>query len=154
VPAAKGKKGKSAEKAAGRSPARAPGKAAARTVARRADFGAPIDAFFEEQPEHLRAILVELRRLVEEAAPDAQSSIKWGMPWFSVGGRMFCSLGGHKAHVNLILAGPPEIFRDPGGLLSGTGSTGRHLKIASLDELPREAVRGWLRTAAALAKEG
>jgi hypothetical protein len=32
------------------------------------------------------------------------------------------------------------------------GKTGRHLKLTSLDELPRAAVRGWLRTAAELAR--
>jgi len=30
-------------------------------------------------------------------------------------------------------------------LLLGEGKTGRHLELRTLDELPREAVRGWLR---------
>jgi hypothetical protein len=33
----------------------------------------------------------------------------------------------------------------------GEGKTCRHLKSTTLDELPREAVRGWQRTAAELA---
>jgi hypothetical protein len=118
----------------------------------RADFGAPIDGFFARQPPALRAILDELRKLVEEAAPDADSSIKWGMPFFTVGGAMMCALGGHKSHVNLILAGPPDAFADPGRRLSGQGKTGRHLRLTSLADLPRDAVRGWLRTAAELAR--
>ena len=32
------------------------------------------------------------------------------------------------------------------------GKTGRHLKLTTLDALPRDAVRGWLRTAAELAR--
>ena len=120
--------------------------------ARRADFGAPTDAFFERQPPHLRAILEELRRLVEEAAPDADSSIKWGIPVYTVGGAMMCALGGHRAHVNLILPGPPGTYADPEGRLSGEGKTGRHLKVAALADLPREAVRTWLSTAAQLAR--
>ncbi len=119
-----------------------------RKPAPRADFGAPIDGFFARQPAHLRAILEELRRLVEEAAPDAESSLKWGMPFYTVGGVMMCALGGHKSHVNLILSGPPGAYADPEGRLAGEGKTGRHLKLSSLDELPRTAVRGWLRTAA------
>jgi hypothetical protein len=120
--------------------------------ASRADFGAPIDAFFAKQPTHLRAILEELRTLVEEAAPDATSSIKWGMPFYTLGGEMMCALGAHKAHVNLILAGPPDAFVDPKGRLEGEGKSGKHLKLTSLDELPKAAVRAWLRTAARIAR--
>jgi hypothetical protein len=120
----------------------------------RADFGAPIEGFFVKQPSHLRVILETLRTLVEEAAPDAQATIKWGMPFYTLGGAMVCALAGFKAHVNLILAGPPEIFTDSAGLLEGDGKTGRHLKVRKLDELPRGAVRGWLRTAVAHARRG
>ena len=121
---------------------------AARTmVTRRADFGAPIDGFFAKQPPQLRAILVTLRKLVEETAPDATATIKWGMPFYSVGKNMMCALGGHKSHVNLILAGPPGTFNDPDGRLRGEGKTGRRLTLRSLDELPRAAVRGWVRSA-------
>jgi hypothetical protein len=75
------------------------------------------------------------------------------MPFFSIDGRMVCALGGHAAHVNLILWGPPAAFTDPEGRLVGSGKTGRHLKLTSLEELPGAAVRGWLRTAAALARK-
>ena len=151
---------KSASKTVARSAGRAStkGAKAARKPApramntRRADFGAPIDGFFAKQPAHLRSVLEELRRLVEEAAPDAVASIKWGMPFYSIGRTMMCALGGHKSHVNLILAGPPGGFRDPEGRLQGGGKTGRHLTLRSLDELPRSAVRGWLRTAVEVAR--
>ena len=136
-----------------RKPSRAsPATKRGRKPAPRADFGAPIEGFFARQPAHLRVILEELRRLVEGAAPDAESSLKWGMPFYTVGGVMMCALGGHKSHVNLILSGPPGAYADPEGRLAGEGKTGRHLKLSSLDELPRTAVRGWLRTAAELAR--
>ena len=118
----------------------------------RADFGAPTDSFFAKQPPHLRAILEELRKLVEEAAPEASSSIKWGMPVFTLNDAMMCALIAYKSHVNLILSGPPDAFVDPEGRLSGEGKTGRHLKLTTLDELPRDAVRAWLRAAADLAR--
>lgn len=124
------------------------------TTGARADFGRPIDGFLKKQPPHLRVILEELRRLVEDVAPDAVSSLKWGMPCFTVNGRMMCSLGGHKAHVNLVLMGPAAAFGDPDGRLSGAGANGRHLKLTSLDGLPRTAVRRWLRVASKLAREG
>ena len=66
---------------------------------------------------------------------------------------MMCALGAHRSHVNLVLAGPPAAFADPAKRLAGAGKTGRHLKLRSLDELPRASVRGWLRTAAGLARK-
>lgn len=74
------------------------------------------------------------------------------MPFFAVGGHMLCAFGAHKAHVNLILPAPPGTFADPEGMLAGDGKTGRRLVITVLGELPREAVRGWLRTAVKRAK--
>ena len=119
---------------------------------RRADFGAPIDAFFARQPAPLRTIVDSLRALIEAAAPDASASIKWGMPMYEIGGKVMCAVGAHKSHVNLILSGPPGSFDDPGGLLAGAGKTGRHLKLTRLDQLPRAQVQAWLRKAAQLAR--
>jgi hypothetical protein len=127
-------------------------KPAASKPAPRADFGAPIEGFIAKQPTHLRSILEGLRTLVEEAAPEAESSLKWGMPFYTLNGAMMCALAGHKSHVNLVLAGPPGTYLDPEGRLSGEGKTGRHLKLTSLDQLPRDAVRGWLRKAAEVAR--
>ncbi len=127
---------------------------ARKSAARRADFGAPVDGFFARQPAHLRAILEELRALVLEAAPGATGSIKWGMPFFAIGREMMCALGAHRAHVNLVLPGPPGTYADPARRLEGEGKTGKHLAVRALDELPRTEVRRWLRTAAQRARAG
>jgi hypothetical protein len=132
--------------------ARAAKTPAARKRGPRADLGAPVEGFFARQPPALRPILDELRKLVGEAAPDAQSSLKWGMPFYSIGGSVLCALAGFKGHVNLILPGPPGTYADPDGRLAGSGKTGKHLKLRALDELPRARVRGWLRTAAKRAR--
>jgi hypothetical protein len=128
-------------------------KTAKKAMTRRADYGAPIDGFFAKQPPALGAILKELRAIVERTVPEATASIKWGMPFYALDGVMICALGAHKSHVNLILAGPPDAFADPKGLLEGQAKIGRHLKLRSIDELPRAAVRGWVRTAAKLARD-
>ena len=120
----------------------------------RADFGAPVDSFFARQPPELRAILDTLRKLVSEAAPQATSSLKWGMPFYALEGNMLCAIGGHKSHVNLILPGPPGTYADPEGLLEGGGTTGKHLKLRSLADLPKSTVKAWLKTATARAKRG
>lgn len=146
------KKSTSSKKTASR-PKAAAKKVSARKPGPRADFGAPIDGFFEKQPAHLRAILDQLRKLIDEAAPDAEASIKWGMPFFSVNGTMMCALGAHKSHVNLLLSGPPGAYADPEKRLSGESKNGRHLKLTSIDEIPGDAVRRWLRTAGELARK-
>ena len=116
-------------------------------MALRADLGAPVEGFFDKQPLHIRPILDELRAMISEVLPNASSSLKWGMPFYELAGEIVCALAGFKGHVNLILPGPPGTYADPGGLLEGEGKTGRHLKVRSLDELPRDAVRAWLVTA-------
>lgn len=118
----------------------------------RADFGAPVDGFFAKQPDHLRAILEALRGLVEAAAPTATASLKWGMPFYELDGKMMCALGAHKAHVNLILTGPPTAYADEDGLLTGESQLGRHLKLTAIEQLPRAKVKAWLATAVKLAR--
>jgi hypothetical protein len=120
----------------------------------RVDYGAPITGFFAKQPAPLRALLEQLRDVIHEVVPEARSSLKWGMPFFTLDGTMMCALAGHKSHVNLILSGPPGTYADPGGLLVGEAKTGRHLKLTAADQVPREAVRGWIETAARLARAG
>ena len=129
-----------------------PRKPPAAKPAPRADFGKPITSFLAKQPPALRAILDALRAEIAEVAPEATSSLKWGMPWFAIDGAMFCALGAHKTHVNLILPGPPGTYADPGGRLEGEGKTGKHLKLTSVAEIPRDAVRTWLKTAVARAR--
>lgn len=153
---------KAVKKAAKRAPSGKPGapkrtkavskKPVPKKYGKRADLGAPIDGFFSKQPPALRAILGMLREIVEKAAPDAEASLKWGMPFYTIGGEMMCALGAHKAHVNLILAGAPDTFDDPEGRLTGEAKTGRHLKLTTVDEIPRKAVEGWVRTAAKRAR--
>ena len=118
----------------------------------RKDLGAPVDGFFARQPRQLRAILDQLRAMIAEAAPEATAAIKWGMPFYTVGASTLCALAAFKAHINLILPGPPGTYADPDGLLEGDGKTGKHLKLRPTDTLPHAAVRGWLRTAAARAR--
>ncbi|MBK7400109.1 MAG: DUF1801 domain-containing protein [Myxococcales bacterium] len=131
----------------------APAKKAAKP-APRADFGAPIDGFFAKQPAHLREILEALRGLVEAAAPAATASLKWGMPFYELDGKMMCALGAHKAHVNLILSGPAAAYEDDDGLLIGESQLGRHLKLTAIEQLPRAKVKAWLATAVKLARAG
>jgi hypothetical protein len=129
-----------------------PASVAPKKPAPRADLGAPVGGFFAKQPPPLRAILEDLRALVAEAAPEVTSAIKWGMPFYTLGGETVCALAAFKAHVNLILPGPPGTYPDPDGLLEGDGKTGKHLKLRPGVDFPRAAIRGWLQISAKRAR--
>ncbi len=49
---------------------------------------------------------------------------------------MMCALTSHKARVNLVLSGPPGTLADPEARLVGDGTTGRHLELRTLADLP------------------
>lgn len=142
-----------AKKKAKAAPKKTAKKVAKKAMAPRADLGAPIDGFFAKQPAKQRAILDALRAIIEENAPDAQSAIKWGNPFYSINGVMTCAMSSHKAHVNLMLAGPAGTFTDPDGLLEGEGKTGKHISFHDAKEIPKAKVRGWVREAADLARK-
>jgi hypothetical protein len=141
--AAKPVKKPAAKKPAAKKPVAKPEKPAMK-FGPRADKGAPIDGFAKKQPAALRGIVEALIAMVREAAPEATSSLKWGMPFFAIGGETLCAVAAHKSHVNLILPGPEGTYPDPDELLEGQGKTGRHLKLTPSSELPRAAIRGWL----------
>lgn len=124
-------------------------KAAPMGGAARADFGAPIDGFIAKQLPEQRAALNALRKLVEEVVPEAQSSIKWGAPVYTLDGKMLCALGSFKSHVSLMMMGPKDAFADPHGQLHGSGKSGRTLRVNNAEDVPTGKVRGWLKTAAA-----
>ena len=139
-----------ATKAAAKAPAAA--KPLKKPVARRDDYGSPVEGFFAKQTV-FRPLLDVLQEAIAQAAPDAAASLKWGTPFYTVAGQTMCAIGVHKSHVNLILAGPPETFADPGGLLEGDGKTGRRLKLTAGQAVPAKEVAAWLKAAVALARK-
>lgn len=44
-----------------------------------------IDAYIDECPEHVQDILRTIRRIIREAAPDAEETIKYQIPTFVLG---------------------------------------------------------------------
>lgn len=120
-----------------------------RKYARRDDYGAPADAFFERQPPALRGHLEALRALVKKAAPAARESLKWGMPYFEMK-RGFCALYASDTYAALQILAPPKKLDDPDGRLEGTGRTMRHLKVRTAADIHEPSILGWVKTAAAL----
>ncbi len=47
-----------------------------------------IDAYIAGFPEHVQDILKEIRRIISDAAPDAEEAIKYQIPTFVLGGNL------------------------------------------------------------------
>lgn len=114
----------------------------------RDDYGSPTDAYFARQPADKRALLETLRALVRESVPDAESVIKWGVPFYEINGVKVCALAAFKDSVALNLFGPPDAFVDPGTRLEGASQGNRTLKVRRADEIDRASIVRWLKAAA------
>jgi len=92
-----------------------------------------VDAYIRKSAPFAQPILRHLRKLVHEAVPDVEETIKWGSPHFDYKG-IFCGMSAFKHHVGFGFwkAG---LMKDllPGSGLSAAGQFG---KIASPDDLP------------------
>ena len=58
-----------------------------------------IDARISAAPEFARPILVRLRKLAHQGCPEAEETVKWGMPHFTYRGSILFGMGSFKAHV-------------------------------------------------------
>lgn len=110
-----------------------------------------IDACIAKAEPFARPILEHLRALVHEACPDADETIKWGMPFFVAGGTPLCHMAAFKRHAAFGFWRHVEVM---GGErpAEGMGSFG---KLATLDDLPpKRTLVALLERAAALNASG
>jgi len=89
-----------------------------------------------------------LRELVKEAAPHSAVLIKWAQPVWEWNGPMIW-MKAAKDHVSLGFWRGAEMD-DPGKVLDGEGDRMRHVKIRSVDEIPADAVKDFVRQAVKL----
>jgi hypothetical protein len=94
------------------------------------------------------------RRLVDavrSAAPEAAASVKWAQPVFESNGPAVWI----KAHPRWVSIGfwRGAELDDPEGLLEGEGDRMKHVKVREGEEIPRDAIAGYVRQALALNAE-
>ena len=114
-------------------------------AAKRDDFGASTDSYFAQQAPEKRALLEDLRALVMKGVPDAQSSLKWGVPFYQRNGKSICSLAAFKEHVGINFFAPPTVLVDPKKKLEGGGKTMRMLKVRSPEDIDSASIQRWLK---------
>jgi hypothetical protein len=114
--------------------------------------GMPVEQWLKEKTSGWQAEAVgRLVGLVQQAAPEATSSIKWGQPVFESNGP-FAYIRPAKAHVTLGFWRGTEIA-DPEKLLSGDGDRMAHMKITSLDQIDPKALAAMIENAVRLNRE-
>lgn len=108
-----------------------------------------IDAYIAKSSPFAQPILIHIRRLVHEACPSVEETIKWGAPHFDYKG-VLCGMAAFKQHCNLILW--------KGNLIIGAGANaagGPLRNITTLSDLPSDTtLRGYIREAAKLNEQG
>ncbi|WP_373356059.1 iron chaperone [Pseudoroseicyclus sp. CXY001] len=60
-----------------------------------------IDAYLVGLPEPAQGVIAEIRRRIATAAPEAEETIRYGMPAVQIGGRTVIHYAGWKAHAGL-----------------------------------------------------
>jgi uncharacterized protein YdhG (YjbR/CyaY superfamily) len=101
---------------------------------------ADVDAYLAAQPTEARAALVEVRAAMRRALPDAEETIKYGMPAYLVDGRAVASFAGWKKHWALYLV-PTPLFEAVAAALPDLEASKGVVKLGWDEPLPAAAAR-------------
>jgi len=107
-----------------------------------------IDAFIERLPSWQRSLCADIRRLIHEAEPQIEETIKRSdRPYFILHGNI-CALQTTKDHVNIFIYDP--IAPDPSGLINqGQGNAmARSIQLFEHSSLDVEAFKNLIKAVA------
>lgn len=107
---------------------------------------ATVDQFIKQRvlPEH-REIAEMLRELMREVAPNAKEMISYGIPVWR-GNLILVVLSPTKKDITFAFSRGAE-FDDKYGLLEGVGKVSKHVKIKTLKEVNKVALRYYVKQA-------
>ena len=107
-----------------------------------------IDAYMAKAAPFARPILEKVRERVHAAAPEAEETIKWSAPGFTVDGKILLMMAAFKAHAAINFWRGQEI-----GDGQRAGAMGQFGKLMSVGDLPPDReLDALIREAAALAR--
>lgn len=113
---------------------------------------ARLDAYIARQAEFARPILEHLRRAVRSACPEAEETLKWGMPHFLYKGQMLVGMAAFKAHATFGFWRAKEVLGETGAEREAMGQFGRLTCLADLP--PDDVLHELIRKAMALTDAG
>jgi len=124
-------------------------KTTAKKSAPKTTGGGEDDRYIAEQSADKAALLERLRALVNKGVPEADVSIKWGVPFYTRNGKMVCSLAAFKDHVGINFFASPSVLVDPKKKLEGGGKTMRMLKVRTASDIDSASILRWLKATVA-----
>ena len=108
-----------------------------------------IDAYIAKAAPFAQPILNRVRERVHSAAPEAEETLKWSMPSFTVDGKILIGMAAFKQHAALNFWRGQELR----GAEASRDAMGQFGKLTSVDDLPSDAeLDSLIRQAADLAK--
>ena len=109
-----------------------------------------VDAYIAKSAEFAQPILKELREIVHEGCPDAEETLKWSMPFFTVNGNMLCHFASFKQHCAFgFWKGRNVVGED-----ASDDAMGHFGRITSVKDLPsRKTMVGFVKKAVVQAEE-
>ena len=90
-------------------------------------------------------VVVMLRELMREEAPDVAEEIRYGLPAFR-GKQIIAVISPTKKDITFAFS-HGEAFEDTYGLLQGKGNISKHVKIKNQDSISRDALCYYIRQA-------
>ncbi|HLL31465.1 MAG TPA: YdeI/OmpD-associated family protein [Allosphingosinicella sp.] len=111
-----------------------------------------VDAYIARQADFARPILEHLRFAVHSACPEAEETLKWGMPHFLYKGQMLAGMAAFKAHATFGFRRAKEVLGETGAEREAMGQFGRLTGVADLP--PDEALHEMVRKAMAVTDSG
>lgn len=99
-------------------------------------------AYLAALPPDRQNALKVLRELILQVAPEAEETMRYRMPTYEIGGRMFCAMASQKHYLSLY-ADPETVARHAGALAHL--SLGKScIRFKRLEDLPMETIRAAL----------
>lgn len=104
-----------------------------------------VEQFLSTYPADVQVLALRARELVQEIVPDVREQVYEAYKTIGYGSvtkqdAMFCYIAPLKDRINLgFYRG--VVLPDASGLLEGTGKLLRHVKVRSMEELERPALR-------------
>jgi hypothetical protein len=115
-------------------------------------MNAVVKRYFAQQSPEKRVLLEKLDALVTKNVPGATVAIKWGVPFYELGGERVCALASFKEYVAINFFAPPDKLTDPKKRLEGSGKANRMLKVHSAKDIDSAAISKWLKASVAAAR--
>ena len=107
-----------------------------------------VDGYIAGLADWQAEIVISLRKIILDAAPDANESIKWAQPVYEKGGP-FAYIKAFKNAVNFGFWRGVDL-EDPKNLLQGSGEKMRHVKLTGLDQIQSQVFTDFVKQALAL----